>query len=536
MKKLLTGLSAMMMLLPIFGAAASPVQAEVNPEPTESSVTIHKQAWGAGQSPKNVQNTGEIMSGFGGDPVENVGFTIFDISEAFYQFIADNKNNTTIPDLGAAALEQIQKDAAALSPAELAVKYGAPVRAEEKTNDKGEVTFTSLPHYNDKEAIAYMAVETSTPGETSIIKKAAPITFAMPVYKIDIDKDGKITYKDEINTDIHFYAKNEKGTSSKEITNDDLKTVKVMRDGVPVDAYSVNFEEPLDYKVTFDLPEDIGLQEYLTITDQTSPVPGLTLVNENTVDITIDGTSVKDLFKFTYPIYTGSGDLGKMTAEAIDMDTLKSYGGKTLVLTYKMKLDAKTITDVTDIFKNDAIVNVSGGITTIPGPPVFTGGHKVIKLDELSGKLLADAEFIFSRTIDGTVHYGKFNQTTIAGNKANIYRFEGWTTTKEDATPLITASNGEFYLLGLQDEADYELTETKAPSDKYVLLKNNVPFAVNNQGKELTIGDTTIENTPKSRLPMTGKNTMYIVLGIGAAIVTGAAALHFVNRKKRNEV
>ncbi|MDM8212358.1 pilin N-terminal domain-containing protein [Enterococcus hirae] len=531
MKKLLTGLSAMMMLLPIFGAAASPVQAEVNPEPTESSVTIHKQAWKAGESPKNVQNTGEIMSSFDGDPVKNVGFTIFDISDAFYKFIADNKNNTTIPDLGAAALEQIQKDAANLSPTQLEAKYGTPVKKEQKTDDAGVVTFTELPHYNDKEAIAYMAVETSTPGETSIIKKAAPITFAMPVYKIDIDKDGKITYKDEINTDIHFYAKNEKGTYDKEITNDDLKTVKVMRGGVLVDAYSVNFEKPLDYKVTFDLPEDIGLQESLTITDQTNPVPGLTLVGTETIGIAIGEDTVTDLFDIDY-----DASLGKMTAKASDMDTLKSYGGKTLVLTYKMKLDAKTITDVLTFHENEAIVDVSGGITHIPGPPVFTGGHKVIKLDELSGKVLADAEFIFSRTIDGTVHYGKFNQTTIAGNKANIYRFEGWTTTKEDATPLITASNGEFYLLGLQDEADYELTETKAPSDKYVLLKNNVPFAVNNQGKELTIGDTTIKNTPKSRLPMTGKNTMYIVLGIGAAIVTGAAALHFVNRKKRNEV
>jgi fimbrial isopeptide formation D2 family protein/LPXTG-motif cell wall-anchored protein len=544
MKKLLTGLSAMMMLLPIFGAAASPVHAEVNPEPTESSVTIHKQVWEKGKSPENVQNTGQVMPNFGGTPFKGVGFTIFDISEAFYKFIADHKGDTTIPDLGAAALEKIQKEAADKTLAQLETDYDK-VRDEAITTEDGTVTFSNLPHYANGKAIAYMAVETSTPAETTFVKKAAPITFAMPVYKIDIDTNGNITYKDEINTNIHFYAKNEKGTSSKEITTPNLQEAKFYHNEQLVQGFNIESNQVLDYKISFDLPEDIGLQTFFSITDKTLPVPGLMLVSLDTVDIKIAGEqgSIKSLFTIDPPVYSGKdpAELGILTATAKDMKELKEYGGKTIEMTYQMKLDTENIHNIVEVYKNDAVVKVSNDSTFLPGPPVYTAGHKVVKKDALSGNPLAGAEFILSRKNGETTEYGKFIKSTnpsLEGSKR--YSFDGWTTVKTDATRLVSDDDGEINIYGLLDNASYELTEVKAPSNDYVILKENVKFDINIFDKETSnltkLGTTDVENTPKSRLPMTGKNTMYIVLGIGAAIVTGAAALHFVNRKKRNEV
>lgn len=545
MKKLLTGLSAMMMLLPIFGVAASPVHAEVNPEPAEkSSVTIHKQVWEKGDFPKDeIQNTGQVMPNFGGTPLEGVGFTIFDISEAFYNYINGEYQNNEDP--GAAALDRIQADAAEKTLTQLETDY-TKVGDEAITTGDGTVTFSNLPHYNDDgEAIAYMAVETSTPAETTFVKKAAPITFAMPVYKIDIDTNGNITYKDEINTSIHFYAKNEKGTSSKEITTPNLQEAKFYHNKELVQGFNIESNQVLDYKISFDLPEDIGLQTFFSITDKTLPVPGLMLVSLDTVDIKIVGKeeSIKSLFTIDPPVYSGDdpAKLGILTATANDMKELKEYGGKTIEMTYQMKLDTENIHNIVEVYKNDAVVKVSNDSTFLPGPPVYTAGHKVVKKDALSGNPLAGAEFILSRKNGETTEYGKFIKSTdpsLEGSKR--YSFDGWTTVKTDATRLVSDDDGEINLYGLLDNASYELTEVKAPSNDYVILKENVKFDINIFDKETSnltkLGTTDVENTPKSRLPMTGKNTMYIVLGIGAAIVTGAAALHFVNRKKRNEV
>ncbi|XOW20794.1 pilin N-terminal domain-containing protein [Lactococcus cremoris] len=64
------------------------------------SITINKRIW-QDKAPENIQNTGEVLD-FGGQPLNGSEFTVYDVSDKYYELIKGSNQKT--------AIEQIQSD------------------------------------------------------------------------------------------------------------------------------------------------------------------------------------------------------------------------------------------------------------------------------------------------------------------------------------------------------------------------------------------------------------------------------------------
>lgn len=207
--------------------------------------------------------------------------------------------------------------------------------------------------------------------------------------------------------------------------------------------------------------------------------------------------------------------------------------------------------------------NATGNGTTQPGDTGETPEDKVIvftyeldttKVDKATSAKLADAKFRLYRENGSTVEYVKVDTDS---------KVTGWTTNDEEASTLISNTDGLFKVIGL-DDGTYFLEETEAPGS-YNKLTAPVKVAitattVNNQSwdatpaKALTKLDVTadskagtgnvdtgiasinIANSKGSTLPSTGGigTTIFYVLG-GTLVVGSGIALVTKKRLGKNE-
>ncbi len=515
MKKLWKTLFAALLVLPMFTGlfAGKPVNAD---DATTANVTINKRIWKDGTAPAqgSVANTGEAMTDFGGEALEGAGFTAYDVTNAYLALIAGGKTQTE-------AVKEISDNAA---------NYTTTVaKAEQTTNAEGQTTFSGLAlkdaNGNDK---VYMLVETSTPTDVSVTEKATPIVLAMPIYTVDANGD----FTNTLNTNIQVYPKNESQQDKKEVTNrEDFDLVT--NNG---ETYrNVTTGDILNFKLTLNIPADLAKVSSYSVTD--TPTDGLAYV-DGTIDVA--GLTVDKDYKVTK---NGNGFMLELinsgTAEApVYTDTVLALAGKALTVTYSMKLTA-TI-DPDQLQNNSAVVNVGGTdhealVPTepdVPGnPPVKfgTGGKKFVKKDSQSNKTLAGAKFVV-KNAEGK--YAKFD-VNAAEKTATEYVFTEWVDTQAEADEVTSDSNGQFWIKGLTN-GDYQLHETKAPSDKYVVLDKDITFTVTH-GDYGTQELTTVKNTPKGLLPSTGGKGIAAFLIVGAGMMA-AAYIWFKKSKAQAEV
>lgn len=59
--------------------------------PEHVNVTLHKRVW-QDEIPKEAyqQNTGELMENFGGDPLDGVTFSVYDVTEQYFRSIRED--------------------------------------------------------------------------------------------------------------------------------------------------------------------------------------------------------------------------------------------------------------------------------------------------------------------------------------------------------------------------------------------------------------------------------------------------------------
>lgn len=496
MKKILKTLTASfvaMLVLPLLTGVVS-VKATEPEEGTETNITLHKRVFKEGETPENKLNTGLEDNDFGGDPLAGVEFTMYNITDFYHEMLAETPGN--VEEAQKIVIKQIQKKAID-TPDELALQ--SKFIKVEVTQENGQATFKNVAMKRDGKDAVYLFLETKTPNKPTITKIAAPIVLAMPIYK----NDNK-----ELNRDIHVYPKNESAENKKEMTNEGLTEVELNGVKYP----NVTTGDTLNYKLTINVPTNIthesttgyaikdtpseGL-EYLT---GTIKIEGLTLDEDYTVDKVGNG------FKIIF-------DLN---------DNVKSYAGKKLFVTYDMKLTAEVNPD--EKHENNASVIVSNGpedeTTTeiTPPPAVVTGGKKFVKQDAHNENPLKGAEFVVKQDSK----YAKFYTDLKPARPDGEYVFEKWVDNVDDATKVISNKDGQFFVKGLLDGV-YQLEETKAPSDKYVKLKEDVNFIVKH-GEYGTAKLQEIKNTPKGILPSTGGTGIIAFLVLGSAMMLGAFA------------
>lgn len=493
MKKILKTLTASfvaMLVLPLLTGVVS-VKATEPEEATEANITLHKRVFEENGIKETVLNTGEEMPDFAGEALNGVEFTMYNITDNYHELLAETPG--IVEEAQKSVIKQIQKKAID-TPDELALQ--SKIIKVEVTQENGQATFKNVAMKQGEKDAVYLFLETKTPNKPTITKIAAPIVLAMPIYK----NDNK-----ELNRDIHVYPKNESAENKKEMTNEGLTEVELNGVKYP----NVTTGDTLSYKLTINVPTNITHESTTGYAIKDTPSEGLEYLPGT---IKIDGLTLGE--DYTVKEVENGFEINFILNEKV-----KSYAGKKLYVTYDMKLTAEVKPD--EKHENNASVIVSNGpedeTTTeiTPPPAVVTGGKKFVKQDAHNKNPLEGAEFVVKQNDT----YAKFyDDLSLTGE----YVFEKWVDNVDDATKVVSNTQGEFSVKGLLD-GDYQLEETKAPSDKYVMLKENVNFSVKH-GEYGTAELQEIKNTPKGILPSTGGTGIIAFLVLGSAMMLGAFA------------
>lgn len=462
----------------------------------EESVTVTINKRHEVETEGDTPNTGEIMPDFGGEPLQGVEFTAYDVTDEYHTLLAGSDQNT--------AIEAIQKSYTPMAP-NTATKVGQSV----VTDVAGIAVFSDLPlrevsvdgtlgRYK-----VYVFVETGTPNMPVVTVKSVPMVIAMPIYKLT--DTGKVS--DIINNDIQLYPKNVTAEDQKIFTNPDtFAFIDVNGERI----FNVTTGDILEFDVNLNVPADIAEKAQYSLTD--TPSVGLEYVSDS---IVINGL-VKDRdYTITENIATG----GFTVEFDVNQDAVKDLAGKVLKVSYEMKLTAEVNPD--ELQNNSANTSVNNhpndAMDTVVDPeepevPVFvTNGHRFIKKDGQTGNPLAGAEFILGN--------GKDQFAVLTLNTKGEYVFQSWTT-KDLATKLTSDTQGQIKVIGLT-KGDYILNETKTPSDKYVQIEGDIDFVVT-EGYGNTTIEQSILNHPKGLLPSTGGNGIYAYLAVGALMMVGS--------------
>lgn len=491
-------LATILLLTTAFVSNQHIVSADDNVDVT--NITINKRIFDfdKGGTPADKQNTGDVMSDFGGQPLNGSEFTVYNVSDQYYNLIEGSNQNT--------AIAKIQQDATSV-----VLDYAKKVDAK-TTAGQGQATFANLPLKNSNgQYNVYLFVETKTPNNVTVTKRAVPMVVAMPIYKLDANQKPT----DTPNTDIQLYPKNETAKDTLEFSNLG-KFNQVTVNGTTF--ANVTTGDTLNYKLTVNIPANIGDSNAVTsykINDK--PSAGLALV-AGTVKV---GSLVKDTD------YTITEHDGGFTVDLkLDSAAVKALAGQKLQLIYDMNLTATVDPDA--LQSNNASVQINNDTEQqiTPPTPVGTGGYKFTKKDAQTGKVLQNAKFVVTNK-----DQSKFATFTTNANGDNV--FTKWVDTKDAATKVVSDANGSIRVIGLLN-GDYVLNETDTPSANYVLLKDGTITFTVEHGK-YGASNLDVKNTPKGLLPSTGGAGIYAFLIIGAAMMI-SAYIWFKKSRQQAEV
>ncbi|MFC6347494.1 SpaH/EbpB family LPXTG-anchored major pilin [Vagococcus carniphilus] len=460
------------------------------------SINLHKRVFekgASGENPYPKQNTGEIMEDFGGEPLNNVTFEAYDVTNKYIELLS------TLTDVQATA--EIVKNANASNYApDYATKVGT-----QKTAGEGIATFADLPLKDEKGKFkTYLFVETNSPA--NIKEKAAPIVLTMPLYKGDTEV---------INENVHIYPKNEKEqVLTKDLSEESKKKLTVTIDGK--EYFNVEQGVPFGYELSALIPWNVKDREYYKVTD--TPNKGMQVLIDT---VKVEGLD-KDNGDFTVAV--DASGRGFVVTLNTSKQAVMNLAGKRAKITYDAYLTEDAAIDTG--INNTAVVEVGPGPDgegpekpeePVVGPDIYTGGKKFEKVDDKSGKTLAGAKFNLVKVDkDGKV----ISYATLANGKYT------WSATADNATSFESDTNGKLEVKGLEysekltNDESYALVEYEAPTG-YAKLDKPVKFNVVKD--EFTTQTLEVKNIKKGLLPSTGGNGIYLFLAVGSLLMVGAA-------------
>lgn len=505
-RKLWKIIVAALLLVPLFVGALGANAAEAG----TADVTLHKRVFLDALPNPLIPNNGLEDNDFGGTPLADAGFTVYDVSE-FY--------DTEIRKPGATQESVKESIVSTHETTPFGVVSGT---VEQFTADyTGATKFENLPltmtigtgDTAKQIDAAYLFVETTSPSNPVISQIAAPMVVVMPVV---------IPNTTTINKDIHLYPKNLTETDNqKEFVNESDYTLTVNGETFN----SVQIGDPLNYKINVNMPDISKLDSFKVIDepgvgmDLADPnnlsLPGLTLGTDYTVDY--DGTD------------SGRG----FVIDFKDTAAVRNLAGKVLTITYTMTLTEDAPIDTA--INNNASIQVDVETTTefTPPNPVFTHGKQFKKVNGQTGEELTGAKFKVYREIEVDEEDELVKQWAQFDLVGNAYVFSDWVADEEEATEIESGTGGIARIQGLR-VGDYTLVETQAP-DGYVLVDSEIQFTIVKGGYANPQDIKTVNNFRKGLLPSTGGSGIYAFLIIGAMMM-GGAYIWFKRSKEQAEV
>ena len=513
--------------------------------PDAVNITLHKRVFKDGDKPNDVLNTGEVMD-FGGTPLPNVGFTVYDITDEYIEELKKKDTDTPAEDATKALVTKYTTDPVPTN-----------VAAEQALTDKdGNITFSNLATKDSNDNFkTYLILETKTP--SAITKKSAPIVLTMPIYSQKEGADATTAL-----TDIHVYPKNSENTD-----NYDGKLTKRLVTEIPHqlawDKLGVNnnivlsphLGRLLEYEVTYDVPSTTIFDGVNGIEIVDDPALGIVVPDKvaidasgNVVDTIVDAQNApKDDAineRSNVQVFVGDKQITDVVVDYEGVDGGNSVvklqikkaqhadlAGEKLTIKYYAYLGKKNNTMDNPIDnKVKATANTTNDITTgfiQAEKPLAVGGIKFKKVDAQSNKALEGAEFVvYDEEHKG---YLKFEDSETRQALKFVANEKEATKFKSDKDGTFSIEYIPYNLSGKQ----YTLIETKAP-EGYAVGKD-FKFTVEKGTYNKTLNNPTeVKNAKKGLLPSTGGYGIYIFLVLGLALMGGAYAWFRRTRKNEN--
>lgn len=318
-------------------------------------------------------------------------------------------------------------------------------------------------------------------------------------------------------------------------------TVNAKRTTIKIDKTAsendgvVEINKEVTYTVTTNVPyisDDISNVTY-TITDEiTGAEYSLAKDGENEGKLEVSvkiGDGEKTIVPVTVTTENGNQKF------VLDLSTVaanRANANKTVVISYKAIVKSEVV--------NNSVVPNDGTHTFTPKTnTLYTGKITMTKTDDSKEKVrLANAGFVIYRVDGAKTNYALVaKDTTKTGH--NEYVVTDWTnnleTAKVDANLIITDTNGEAVVRGLDDSYTYKFKEIKAPEGYSVNTTDSVATWGTNQTAENRTGIATMRDTKLNSLPSTGGMGTYLFTIIGVVVMAGAAGAFFISRRKGSE-
>ncbi|NQN91360.1 SpaH/EbpB family LPXTG-anchored major pilin [Streptococcus suis] len=322
------------------------------------------------------------------------------------------------------------------------------------TDQSGIVNFTVAKINNQRPAV-YLIRETVTP---VAVTKMESLVVVLPI----LDDEGNEK------SVIPLYPKSH-GTFTFDKTIDEKQS-------------SYSFGEPIDYRLSTIIPQDIATLSSYEIEDIYDK--GLQFIPDSLV-IFVDGQEQKDITKAV--------NLSENQFRVVfDVAKLAQFGGKKIEITYNMVI--KDTAAIDQDLVNTATLYPGDLTPLVDRENVRTGGFRFIKrAAEGKQNPLAEATFVIKNPTNDAV-------LTYKGGK---YQFEKVATNASGVVRLTSDDEGYFEIKGLR-YGEYLVSEVQAPSG-YVLNDKPTTFTVDvstyTDGPVLSIINV---KKPKIRLPETG--------------------------------
>lgn len=216
-----------------------------------------------------------------------------------------------------------------------------------------------------------------------------------------------------------------------------------------------------------------------------------------------------------------------------DVAKVRANANAAVVISYKAIVKSEVV--------NNSVVPNDGTHTFTPKTnTLYTGKITMTKTDDSKEKVrLANAGFVIYRVDGAKTYYALVSKDTDTEKTNNEYVVTDWTesldTAKADTNLIMTDSNGEAVVRGLDDSYTYNFKEIKAPEGYSVNTTDSVATWGTNQTAENRTGTASMSDTKLNSLPSTGGMGTYLFTIIGVVVMAGAAGAFFISRRKGSE-
>lgn len=215
-----------------------------------------------------------------------------------------------------------------------------------------------------------------------------------------------------------------------------------------------------------------------------------------------------------------------------DVARVRTNANAEVVITYNAIVKSEVVNN--SVEPNDGTHQFTPKTNTL-----YTGKITMTKTDDGNKEKvrLANAGFVIYRVDRAKTYYALVSKDIEKTN--NEYVVTGWTenfdTAKADGNLIITDTNGEAVVRGLDDSYTYNFKEIKAPEGYSVNTTDSVATWGTNQTAANRTGTATMSDTKLNSLPSTGGMGTYLFTIIGVVVMAGAAGAFFISRKKGSE-